>query len=84
MIYLVVLKLRTDRTAGSSHNPKAIMKTFINAKSEPNPEPAGDARGTVPRPHPSKPFEHRHERRKIREQLRRLNWELTAEDEIYA
>jgi hypothetical protein len=36
------------------------------------------------RPNVTKTFEHRYERRKIREQLRRLNWVLNVEEEIFA
>jgi hypothetical protein len=32
----------------------------------------------------TKPMEHRHERRRIREELRRLDWVHTVEDEIFA
>jgi hypothetical protein len=36
------------------------------------------------RPNVTKTFEHRYERRKIREQLRRLDWVLDGRDEIFA
>jgi len=36
------------------------------------------------RPNATKTFEHRYERRKIREQLRRLDWVHNWEDEIFA
>jgi len=60
------------------------MKTQVIARIDQNPEYAGEPRSTEPRPQPSKLIEHRHERRKIREQLRRVNWLLNAEDEIFA
>jgi hypothetical protein len=36
------------------------------------------------RPGAAKTLEHRYERRKIREQLRRLDWALNGEDGIFA
>ena len=60
------------------------MKTPINAKSVPTIASPADARVGGLRPHAAKTFEHRHERRKIREQLRRLDWALNGEEEIFA
>jgi len=55
------------------------MKTQINAKSTPNTNnPSGFRSGGI-RPPTAKSFEHRYERRKIREQLRRLDWALNTD-----
>jgi hypothetical protein len=60
------------------------MRTNLNAKSGPNGvQPAGPRAAGI-RPHAAKTLERRYERRKIREQLRRWDWTLNAEDEIFA
>ncbi|MDR3458553.1 MAG: hypothetical protein P4N60_13970 [Verrucomicrobiae bacterium] len=60
------------------------MKTPNQSKgSQPSANPAGQ-RATGIRPHSARTLEHRYERRKIREQLRRLDWALNTEDEIFA
>jgi len=59
------------------------MKTPINAKSAHNvANPDGQHTGL--RTSAAKSLEHRYERRKIREQLRRLDWVLNVQDEILA
>ena len=60
------------------------MKTSLNIKSGQNSAPSPTARGGGIRPHAAKTLEHRYERRKIREQLRRLDWALNVEDEVIA
>lgn len=56
------------------------MKTNLNPKPDQNSaDPAGFRVGRG-RPNVAKTFEHRYERRKIREQLRRLDWALNNED----
>jgi hypothetical protein len=60
------------------------MKTTGIAKIGLNQANSEEARPTGSRVHSSKPIEHRHERRKIREQLRRLNWVHSGEEEIFA
>jgi len=56
------------------------MKTQINTKfSQLTANPSG-FRTLGVRANAAKTFEHRYERRKIREQLRRLDWALNAED----
>jgi len=60
------------------------MKTPVIAKTGQNSANASEPHFAGPRLHASKPIEHRHERRKIREQLRRLNWIPAGEDEIFA
>jgi len=60
------------------------MKTLITTKSTPNVAgPIGFRDGGV-RSNVAKAFEHRYERRKIRQQLRRLDWALNNEDETLA
>jgi hypothetical protein len=59
------------------------MKNQINAKSGQSSNQVGQRPAGL-RPHAAKSNEHRYERRKIREQLRRLDWALTGEDEVYA
>ena len=55
------------------------MKPQINAKSaHAAANPASQRTGS--RPSSAKTLEHRYERRKIREQLRRLDWALNGED----
>ena len=59
------------------------MKTQTNTKSSHNTaNPAGPR--TDLRSGTGKALEHRYERRKIREQLRRLDWALNGEDEVLA
>jgi len=60
------------------------MKTQINAKSVHNVANAADQRIGGIRPAVARTLEHRYERRKIREQLRRLDWALNVEDEVIA
>jgi len=60
------------------------MKTLINARSGPNPATPSAHRAAGARPNVTKTFEHRYERRKIREQLRRLDWVPDAEDKYFA
>jgi hypothetical protein len=60
------------------------MKTQTNAKSgQPAAGPPGQRLAGI-RPHAARTFEHRSERRKIREQLRRLDPVLNGEHEIFA
>ena len=59
------------------------MKNHINTKSSQNAAQVGQ-RSAGLRPQTVRSFEHRHERRKIREQLRRLDWPLIGEDEAFA
>jgi hypothetical protein len=58
------------------------MKTAPTTKSNQPGESAGQRAGGI-RPHTARSFEHRSERRKIRAQLRRLNWALNEEDNIF-
>ncbi len=60
------------------------MKTQIHAKSGHASASTAIERTVVLRSGVAKTFEHRYERRKAREQLRRLNWALNTEDEIFA
>jgi hypothetical protein len=60
------------------------MKTPINARSVHNPASPSGQRPAAARPHAAKASEHRYERRKIHERLRRQDWLLNAEDEIFA
>jgi hypothetical protein len=55
------------------------MKTQINPKPGSHSTSSASQRAAVTRPGASKTFEHRYERRKIREQLRRLDWALAGE-----
>jgi hypothetical protein len=59
------------------------MKPNQTTKSNHATHPTGFRAGGV-RAHAAKTFEHRYERRKIREQLRRLDWASNAEDEVFA
>jgi len=60
------------------------MKTHLHAKSVHNvANPAEERTGGI-RPAIARTWEHRYERRKIREQLRRLDWALNVEDEVLA
>jgi hypothetical protein len=63
---------------------KLYLETPINARSGHNAANPPGQRAAGVRPNATKTFEHRYERRKIREQLRRLNWVLNVEDEIFA
>jgi len=56
------------------------MKTQTNAKSDHSDSSPDARRPGGLRPNAAKAFEHRYERRKIREQLRRLDWALNVED----
>ena len=60
------------------------MKIHTNAKSGYNPTNAASERAVVLRSGAAKTFEHRYERRKAREQLRRFNWALNTDDEAFA
>ena len=60
------------------------MKTSSNPKSGQNSASSSEPRGGGIRPHAAKTLAHRYERRKIREQLRRVDWALNVEDEIFA
>jgi hypothetical protein len=60
------------------------MKTLLNTKTSQNAAPTAEPRAGSLRPHAAKTLEHRYERRKIREQLRRLDWALNVEEEIFA
>jgi len=58
------------------------MKTQIHAKPV---HPAGhyiNQRAGGVRPSVARNLEHRYERRKIREQLRRLDWALNTDDDV--
>jgi hypothetical protein len=59
------------------------MKNPSNAKPSGNSTGPNAQRLAALR-HSAKSIEHRHERRKIREQLRRLDWAPSAEDGIFA
>jgi hypothetical protein len=61
------------------------MKTQIQTKSEQNSATSpATKRASGLRPNAAKAVEHLYERRKIREQLRRLDWALNVEDEVFA
>jgi len=60
------------------------MKTNTHAKSVHPVADHSDQRAGGIRPAIARTLEHRYERRKIRVQLRRLDWALNAEDEIFA
>ncbi len=61
------------------------MKTTLHDRTERNAADANASRPAGTRLlHPPKSIEHRHERRKIREQLRRLNWFAGGETEFFA
>jgi hypothetical protein len=60
------------------------MKTQINAKSVHSVASPAELRTSGVRPAVARAWEHRYERRKIREQLRRLDWALNGEDEVLA
>jgi hypothetical protein len=60
------------------------MKNQTTAKSGQSTGNPPDQRTAVLRAHAVRTFEHRNERRKIREQLRRLDWALNIEEEIFA
>lgn len=60
------------------------MKTSSPTKSGQNSAPSSEPRGGGLRPAAAKPLAHRYERRKIREQLRRLDWALNVADEIFS
>ena len=60
------------------------MKTQTNAKSDHNAASPSARRESGLRPNAAKAIEHRYERRKVREQLRRLDWALNAEGELLA
>jgi len=56
------------------------MKTSIHNKPGSNSAQYSAPRNGGIKPHAAKTLEHRYERRKIREQLRRLDWALSTED----
>ena len=60
------------------------MKTHVNIRTEANFTSESSTRHAELRFHSTKPMEHRHVRRKIREQLRRLDWLTVGEDEMFA
>jgi hypothetical protein len=60
------------------------MKTQINAKSGNSVANPAEPRTGGLRPAIARALEHRYERRKIRAQLRRLDWTLNSEDGIFA
>jgi hypothetical protein len=60
------------------------MKTHAHAKSVHNAANPADQRAGGIRPAVARTLEHRYERRKIREQLRRLDWTLNGADEAFA
>jgi hypothetical protein len=60
------------------------MKNQLQAKSVHNVTNPAEQRTEGVRPAVARTWEHRYERRKIREQLRRLDWALNAEDEVFA
>jgi hypothetical protein len=60
------------------------MKTQINAKPANIAANPPGPRAAVMRASVAKTFERRNERRKIREQLRRPDWALNGEDEVFA
>ena len=60
------------------------MKPQIHARPGLNAAIPPGQRADGARPNATKTFEHRYERRKIREQLRRMAWVLNAEDQILA
>jgi len=60
------------------------MKIQIHDWSSHQAANPSDHRTAAVRPNATKTFEHRYERRKIREQLRRLDWDLNADDEVFA
>jgi hypothetical protein len=60
------------------------MKTQANAKSGHNIANTAIERAVGLRSGAAKTFEHRYERRKIREQLRRRDWASNEADEIFA
>jgi hypothetical protein len=60
------------------------MKTQTNEKTGHNAGNPSGQRAAALRAHAARIFEHRNERRKIREQLRRLDWALNGEYEIFA
>ncbi len=60
------------------------MRTPTNAKAgHSTASPVNHRRAGV-RPQNARTIEHRTERRKIREHLRRLDWALNVEDEVFA
>ena len=62
---------------------KLHLETPINTRSGHNAANPPGHRAAGARPNVTKTFEHRYERRKIREQLRRLDWVLNLKDEIF-
>jgi hypothetical protein len=60
------------------------MKTQSNDKPGNNTANPSGHRTAGLRAHAARTFEHRNERRKIREQLRRLDWAHNVEDEVFA
>jgi hypothetical protein len=60
------------------------MKTHRNDKSDLNGIQLSKTDAVDIRPHATKTLERRCERRKLHEQLRRLDWARNVEDEIFA
>jgi hypothetical protein len=60
------------------------MKTKNHARTGQNTPGHSIQRPTGLRSGAAKAFENRYERRKIHERLRRLDWALNGEDEIFA
>jgi hypothetical protein len=56
------------------------MKNNLNPKSNQSASNSSGFRAAGVRANTAKTLEHRYERRKIREQLRRLDWALNVED----
>jgi hypothetical protein len=74
--------LRHPRSKTSSHFSN--MKTPINARSVPNAGSPSRWQISKMRAPAAQPVEQRHERRKIREPLRGLDWEFDRENKIIA
>ena len=88
------LSNQRSRGAGGGSSPPPVlqtlkpffqnMKTQINARSDQHAADPADQRTGGIRPAAARTLEHRYERRKIREQLRRLDWALNVEDGVYS
>ncbi|HEV2691384.1 MAG TPA: hypothetical protein VG347_00660 [Verrucomicrobiae bacterium] len=60
------------------------MKTSSQSKSNHASANPSGSRSAGIQPHSARALEHRYERRKIREQLRRQDWTLNQDDEFFA
>jgi hypothetical protein len=60
------------------------MKTQNNSKSAPDASSQSNQRHGGLRHSAAKTIEHRYQRRKIREQLRHLDWALNGGDDFFA